>query len=254
MSSGNSKDEKFWIEDPIILFSDICNFNPFQSINKKNLSKNFNSYTRFIIILIIVLYCITKELNYIYIGAFLIVVIIIFYYIFKKDTFYNIDINDLINKGKYNNVSSPINNFVEDNNLLQEEQLPRRTSDYYDPNVPVNNPLKNTPITDYGKKQEYSKATLSTGGDTSSFVKGKMFQTQDDYIFDTSSRQFYTMPNTTVPNDQSSFSNWLYGTENICKEGSIYMHRVGVPEDCQNCNGFNVSSPTNFGNLNDYTS
>ena len=90
--------------------------------------------------------------------------------------------------------------------------------------------------------------------DTSKFVKGKIFQTQADYVFDTDTRQFYTMPNTTIPNDQEAFSNWLYGTENVCKEGSIYMHRSGVPEECTNCNGFTVPTPTNFGNLNDYTS
>ena len=247
MSSKNSKDEKFWLEDPCILFNNFCDFNPFKSINKSNLSTNFNSYTRFIIILMIILYSATKEKQYIYGGLFLIIVIVILNYLFVKDSFESIDMYNLMKK-QQNNISNSANN------LLKEAQLPRRTSDYYNTSVPVNNPLKNVPITDYGKEQEYSKATLSTGGDTSSFVKGKMFQTQSDYVFDTSTRQFYTMPNTTVPNDQSSFSNWLYGTENICKEGSIYMHRTGVSEECENCNGFNVATPTNFGNLNDYTS
>ena len=84
------------------------------------------------------------------------------------------------------------------------------------------------------------------------FIKDKVFQTAAQYIFDRDTRQYYTMPNTTVPNDQSAFANWLYGTENNCKAGSIYMHRTGTPIECQNCNGFNVSTPTNFGNLNDY--
>ena len=80
-----------------------------------------------------------------------------------------------------------------------------------------------------------------------------MFQTASDFIFDTGTRQYYTMPNTLVPNDQGAFANWLYGTDSNCKSGSIYMHRTGTPNECKQCNGFNVSVPTNFGNLNDYT-
>lgn len=36
----------------------------------------------------------------------------------------------------------------------------------------------------------------------------------------TMSRQFYTMPNTTIPNDQTAFAEWLYKTGPTCKEGN----------------------------------
>ena len=80
------------------------------------------------------------------------------------------------------------------------------------------------------------------------FIKNKMCQTTDQYIFDIDVRQFYTMPISSVPNDQTAFANWLYGTENTCKEGSINMHKQGTPEQISSCNGFNVSTPTNLGN------
>lgn len=35
-----------------------------------------------------------------------------------------------------------------------------------------------------------------------------------------SSRQFYTMPSTTVPNDQNGFAEWLYKRGPTCKEGN----------------------------------
>lgn len=35
-----------------------------------------------------------------------------------------------------------------------------------------------------------------------------------------SSRQFYTMPATTIPNDQQAFAEWLYKTPKTCKEGN----------------------------------
>ena len=35
-------------------------------------------------------------------------------------------------------------------------------------------------------------------------------------------RQFYTMPSTTIPNNQNSFAKWCYSTGPTCKETSIY--------------------------------
>jgi len=231
----NKSNEKFWIENPLILFEKFCKFNPFSN---KSLSENLNAYTRFILILIIVLFSVTKQLNYIYFGVFLIIVIIIIYYTLRKDTFQNFD--------KINNNNNNNNNI---DNLLDNSKMPKRHSDYYSITKDPNNPLKNVPITDYDKKQEFIKSTNSDF-DTNKFVNGKFFRTSDDYIFDKGTRQYYTTANTSVPNDQTSFANWLYGTENICKEGSIYLHRTGTPEQVMNCNGFNVASPTNFGNLN----
>ena len=158
-------------------------------------------------------------------------------------------------KDAFENYASNVSNDFRGNAsyLLSQAQLPERTSDNFDTKVPINNPLKNVPITDYDKKQEYSQATMSDA-DMSKFVKDKMFQTAEQYIFDRDTRQYYTMPNSSVPNDRDAFAQWLYGTENVCKEGSIYMHRSGTPQQSLSCNGFNVSTPTNFGNLNDYES
>ena len=35
-------------------------------------------------------------------------------------------------------------------------------------------------------------------------------------------RQYYTMPSTTIPNNQTSFAKWCYGVGPTCKESSIY--------------------------------
>ena len=40
-----------------------------------------------------------------------------------------------------------------------------------------------------------------------------------------SQRQFYTNPSTTIPNDQSSFANWLYKSAPTCKENTISCNR-----------------------------
>ena len=44
----------------------------------------------------------------------------------------------------------------------------------------------------------------------------------DLYGKSNSQREFYTMPSTTIPNNQTSFAKWLYNTGPTCKEKSIY--------------------------------
>jgi len=49
-----------------------------------------------------------------------------------------------------------------------------------------------------------------------------LFRDVDDaFGRSTSSRQFYTMPSTTVPNDRDALARWLYQTPPTCKEGNL---------------------------------
>jgi hypothetical protein len=46
-----------------------------------------------------------------------------------------------------------------------------------------------------------------------------LFRDVDDlFNVKNSQRQFYTMPNTQIPNDQTAFANWCYGNSPACKE------------------------------------
>jgi hypothetical protein len=42
----------------------------------------------------------------------------------------------------------------------------------------------------------------------------------EEYTFEQSLRPFYSMPNTTIPNDQQGFRNFCYGDMVSCKEGN----------------------------------
>jgi hypothetical protein len=44
----------------------------------------------------------------------------------------------------------------------------------------------------------------------------------DLYGKSNSQRQYYTVPSTTIPNEQTSFAKWCYSTGPTCKEKSIY--------------------------------
>lgn len=42
-------------------------------------------------------------------------------------------------------------------------------------------------------------------------------------VFDNqnSQRQFYSTPNTSIPNDQGAFAHWLYGQDKVCKSNPV---------------------------------
>ena len=50
-------------------------------------------------------------------------------------------------------------------------------------------------------------------------INEKLFNDLGDNInFKTSMRQFYTMPNTTIPNNQDEFAKFCYGNMSYCKD------------------------------------
>ena len=57
--------------------------------------------------------------------------------------------------------------------------------------------------------------------DIDKFFDDNLFKDVSD-IYDkrNSQRQFFTMPYTTFPNDQSGFAKWAYGEPSTCKEGN----------------------------------
>ena len=54
----------------------------------------------------------------------------------------------------------------------------------------------------------------------SKFNEGLFRDISDIYGKASSQRQFYTMPNTSIPNNQEGFAEWLYQTPQTCKEGN----------------------------------
>lgn len=115
----------------------------------------------------------------------------------------------------------------------------------------VNNPFMNIPITDYNIPQKYSKAGKCDEKCKSNFYKN-LFRSVDDAIWNrqSSERQFYTTSNTSIPNEQIKFAQWLYGKNEVGKTGSIY-DRYGYPYTVDSLvnTGNNSSSPENAGQV-----
>lgn len=114
----------------------------------------------------------------------------------------------------------------------------------------LNNPFMNTPIIDYGTSQKYSSSEKTCGSQCQTSFYKNMIRSPDDSLWErqASERQFYTVPNTSVPNEQVKFAEWLYGNNQVGKSGSIY-DRYGYPytPDSLVNTGANAASPQNAG-------
>jgi hypothetical protein len=86
------------------------------------------------------------------------------------------------------------------------------------------NPFMNVLMTDYAKNPQRPPAcetSQRTKRDIKANFDRNLYRDVDDIFHKKASdRQFYTTPITTIPNDQTKFAKWLYGTPATCKEGN----------------------------------
>lgn len=93
-------------------------------------------------------------------------------------------------------------------------------TDYVDdkdrpPAAPAFNPIVETDINEKASNSQLYPGTGEHDDGTS-----RMFQDLgDELAFDQSMRNFYSMPNTTIPNAQDAFAKYCYGTMPSCKDG-----------------------------------
>ncbi len=175
---------KFWILDYKELFKEIYLF------PNKNMTKNqiLNSLTRYSILLIILFFFINSNSNWFYFPIGIIIGCLILYLLdFKqqeKDEKQKKNISK--NKCQMPNINNPYMNVLM---TQSQERLPACDS----------------------RDKEVSELT-------DKYYKFNLYQNAED-IFDKKNmeRQFYTMPSSTIPNDQNEFINYLYKNKSNCK-------------------------------------
>lgn len=178
--------EPIWYQQPSILFSidKITNFFPDENYTY---NEKMNSVVRFSIYLSVILIIIKN--NYLYLYIFLIACLVTF--LLSKN---NIQNENLTNKNK-------------------EEECEQPT---------VNNPFMNVLMSDYKYNPKRKSCTINKGIEnkiSQNFNHNLYKDVGDVYEKSNSQRQYYTMPSTTIPNDQSSFAKWLYKVPSSCKSG-----------------------------------
>lgn len=240
----------YWLDDPTILYRDgnYLNFIPSGEMTRV---EQLNALIRFSLYSFLLLFIFDRPAKWFYIPFIIMILSVIFYNIYKydpkgkekelykqhdKDTFDSIDYveddkpehiletgyydsnNELKISGNYDNKKKNLNKIDYSLNELDEYQkatcrMPTKE-----------NPFMNPPITDFSK--EFSPSACNADDED---IKDKiedgfnadLYRDIDDlFNVKNAQRQFYTVPVTSVPNDQTAFAEWLYKTPTTCKESS----------------------------------
>lgn len=92
--------------------------------------------------------------------------------------------------------------------------------------VTKHNPFMNVLVSDYANNPEKLPSCNVEDEDTKKNIETQFFEdvfldVNDIYDKNSSYRQFYTMPSTSIPNDQTKFAKELYHIKGkTCKEGN----------------------------------
>jgi hypothetical protein len=175
--------DKFWLQNPSILYqrNRLVEFIPLKDFT---LEETLNSLMRFSIYSTLLMFIFFDEWRLLLFPFFMSGITIYFYYSHRD--YYTFD-------------REPVTLCHETN---------------------ANNPMMNLLVTDYAydpdRKEacDYKHATQEI---RQNLDNGRYQNNFDILDTDAYERQWYTMPSTTIPNDQESFANWLYKEQDTCK-------------------------------------
>lgn len=191
--------DPFWFSYPSILV-DRHRLDEFFPRTDMTEVEQLNATVRLAIYVSVALVLYSKSVNYLYIA----IIAMLFTYVLytnstsRKEYFSNLDKLDQIEKEKV---------------VVYPTQ---------------NNPFMNVLPTDYIENPNREAATKINTYNNDDLVRDinekfyyNLYRDLDDVYDKTNSqRQFYTMPSTTIPNEQGKFADWLYKSPPTCKEGN----------------------------------
>lgn len=194
----------FWLENPNILLNKnyITEIWPNSSFD---LGRKLNAITRIIIIMAILGYFLTKS-HLIPISAFVSLVVLVIIYKSKRNVVHK--------EGFKSKQKEEVENLK---NLMHKEfTVPEK-----------NNPVMNVLMNEYKENPNRKPAAPSYNeeihekiNENAQSKNNKLYKNLGDNLnFENSMRNFYTMPNTQIPNNQKDFALFCYGDMPSCKEG-----------------------------------
>jgi len=220
---------QFWIYQPSVLLdkNDMTDLwpMPLMSVEQK-----LNAITRLVLLLTVLGFLVTKNINIIFTGFITLAIFVILY-----NTQYNLNTSSnssdaanantskkegFVNSQMYNMLKPHLTTPTIQNpmmNVLLPEISYNPTRDEaapaYNPEVEkeINHSTEGYVVLDFEPRNMTEAEKL----------KKKLFaDLGDKYEFDESMRMFYTNPNTTIPNDQKGFAEFCFGDMISCKQGN----------------------------------
>jgi len=235
----------FWLNEPTILFNKKYITDIWPNSIMTNMEK-LNAISRFVILASLLGYLITLNIGLIFVCIITLGVIAILYHVQSNKSKDNEKEKD---KGKEKDKVSPpkikenFTNSILYNEVKDDFTNPKQNNPMMNVLVPevVYNPTRNeaAPAFNAEVEKKINNNTKdyvvdTTFSDESSkqkeYIKRKLFSDLgDSYMFDHSMRNFYTNPNTTIPNDQEGFANFCFGDMISAKEGNEFALARHMP-------------------------
>jgi len=222
----------FWINDPSALFKkdEIMDIWPAPLMSTE---QKLNAISRIVILLSILGFLITKNVNILFTGLITLAIFVMIYKLQHEQDYITKNGNNTANDSK-----NKKEGFVNSNSKMYHPLKPSLTT------PTVTNPMMNVLLPEIAYHPERNQAALSYNPKIEKEInhstevatvldfepktlteaeklKKKLFaDLGDKYEFDVSMRSFYTNPSTTIPNDQKAFAEFCYGSMISCKEGN----------------------------------
>jgi hypothetical protein len=205
----------FWGENPNILFSSLNEFFPLENMSY---SQKLNAVSRAVILFAFLMFVFTQNIRIVVVSFLTLGGIWVLYNYRKKgkEGYKDKSPAETIMKGDIDSL-----------HLFDE--------------ISSTNPLGNVLMTDYDMASDKKPAPPSYTSDSQANImkqtkamvdelhpeepqiSKKLYQSLDDNLtLEQSLRPFYSNPSTTIPNDQSSFADFCYGSMVSCKEGNAF--------------------------------
>ena len=197
----------FWLNDPKILFKNKyiteISFN-----NNMTLEQKLNALSRFIILVSIVGFVFIRHYSILLLGVIFLLIIIFYYSYLKEKNIEDFTLLSFLSNNKDKHV-------IPLNNPLMNPQ----TTDFGTPNKQnegLNNEIYNEEI------NETTKQNILNLNENNK-DNNKLFEDLETNMnFETSMRQFYTIPGSSNPNSQQDFLNYCYGNMPSNKNINVY--------------------------------
>ena len=224
----------FWANDPTVLFNKdyILQMWPLQTMT---FDEKLNAISRLIIILSILGFIITKSIRFLVIGIVTLAIIYFVYNMRKQKIVKELLNND--DKEGFKNIDK--NGYLQPSEvkITNPETLEAYLKSDFEP-TNKKNPLGNVLLTDIMDNPQRKAAPPSFNTEVYEDINKstkKMIQSLNPDIkntnkqlfgdlgekfeFDQSMWQYYSTPNTKIPNDQGAFADFLYGDMPSCRGG-----------------------------------
>jgi len=213
-------DVPFWAVDPNVLLRPDYLTEIFPS-SDMSLSRKMNAVTRMVVYITILLFIYTRNIRTIIVSALTVGAIFLMY--------------------RQKSGDSTLEKFgskvVRDSLAEQDISIPDDVFDQPSPENPFSNVLMNDYDFNVNKKPAppmYNKAVSESvlsqakqlvreSNPGNPDIADKLFNDLgEQYSFERSMQPFYSMPNTTIPNDQKGFAEFCFGSMISCKEGNQF--------------------------------